>query len=211
MAIRNIVFDLGRVLIDFDPERYLLSLGCDEKTTAALLQTVFLVDWPRYDRGDYETVDALCDELCRKYPDYASVLRRALTPDWVKIHTLKADTAAYLSALKQRGYRVYLLSNLAKESYDFIGRYPFFREIDGGVFSYQERVCKPDEAIYRVLLERYGLAPEETVFLDDSPANIEAARRLGMCGIVFENLPAARAQLEALLPDGPAALKEDER
>ena len=121
MAIRNIVFDLGRVLIDFDPERYLLSLGCDEETTAALLQTVFQVDWPRYDRGDYETVDALCDELCRKYPAYAPVLRRALTPDWVKIHTLKADTAAYLASLKQRGYRVYLLSNLAKESYDYIG------------------------------------------------------------------------------------------
>ena len=53
-----------------------------------------------------------------------------------------------------------------------------------------------------MLLERYGLAPEETVFLDDSPANIETARRLGIYGIVFENLPAAKAQLEALLPDG---------
>ena len=122
-----------------------------------------------------------------------------LRPDWVKIHTLKEDSTVYLHELKARGYRVYMLSNLAKESYDYIHRYDFFNELDGGVFSYQERVCKPEEKIYRTLLERYALQPEETLFFDDSAENIEAAQRLGIHGIVFTELSVVRPQAERLL------------
>jgi putative hydrolase of the HAD superfamily len=121
------------------------------------------------------------------------------------MHVLRPDVADWLHALKLRGYRVYLLSNLAKYSHDYVRGYPFFRELDGGVFSYQERVCKPDERIYRILLERYALRAEETVFLDDSAANVAAAERCGIRGIVFTDFAAAKAQLEELLrqPDSP--------
>ena len=67
------------------------------------------------------------------------------------------------------------------------------------MFSYQERSCKPEETIYRALLDRYGLAPEETVFLDDNADNIAAANRLGIHGVLFTDLPAAKEETERLL------------
>ena len=197
--IKNVVFDLGRVLVGFDPESYLRTFGFDEDTVARLLKVIFGPRWRFYDRGDYDSVLDLAKELARDYPDDAEKIGRVLRSDWVKIHTLKADTAAFLHELKTRGYHIYMLSNLARESYEFVRGYDFFSELDGGVFSYQEHVIKPDERIYRILLERYALQPEETLFLDDSPENIEAARRLGMHGIVFTELPAVLVQTEALL------------
>ncbi len=197
--IRSIVFDLGRVLVGFDPEGYLRSFGFDEDTVQRLLKVIFGPRWRFYDRGDYACVGDLGEELARDHPADADLIRQVLRSDWVKIHTLKEDTAAYLHELKTRGYGIYLLSNLAKESYEFVRGYDFFSELDGGVFSYQEHVIKPDEKIYRILLDRYALLPEETLFLDDSPENIEAARRLGIRGIVFTDLSAVRPQVEKLL------------
>ena len=197
--IKNVVFDLGRVLVDFDPEGYLHSFGYDEDTVQRLLKVVFGPRWRFYDRGDYAAVTDLSEELAREFPADADLIRQVLRPDWVKIHTLKEDSTVYLHELKARGYRVYMLSNLAKESYDYIHRYDFFNELDGGVFSYQERVCKPEEKIYRTLLERYALQPEETLFFDDSAENIEAAQRIGIHGIVFTELSAVRPQAERLL------------
>ena len=77
--------------------------------------------------------------------------------------------------------------------------YDFFTEVDGGVFSYQERVIKPDEKIYHILLDRYALLPEETLFFDDNAENIAAAQRIGIHGILFTTLPEAKAQAEKLL------------
>ena len=197
--IRNIVFDIGRVLVEFDPLAYLRRLGFPADRAAALHDIIFGEDWFLHDRGDYMTVGDLCAALIQKHPAYAADIRTALDGDWVGIHYLKTDTAAYLTALKARGYRVYLLSNLSLEAHGFISGYPFFGEVDGGVFSYQERSCKPEDAIYRALLDRYALIPAETVFLDDNPANIEAAKRFGIHAVLFTDLTAARAQTEALL------------
>ncbi len=199
MAIRNIVFDLGNVLVDFDPPAYLLKCGFNAETAAHLLADVFSGAWQKGDAGDYLTVRALRDDLCKSHPDRKKAIRRALRPDCVRMHVLRPAVADWLCDLKKSGCRVYLLSNLAKYSHDYVRGYPFFRVLDGAVFSYRERVCKPDERIYRILLERYALVPEETVFLDDSAENVAAAERCGMQAIVFTDLAAAKAQLEALL------------
>jgi len=197
--IRNIVFDLGNVLVDFDPKFYMQSFGFTEQEVQNLFRLVYDEDWRLYDRGDYASVTDLCDAVCKKHPTYASEFKKILCPEWVRIHSLKEDTASYLVELKTRGYRIYLLSNLSKESFDYISRYPFFALIDGGVYSYQEHICKPDAGIYEVLLARYALQPDETVFLDDAEANIEAAKQIGMLGIVFSSLEQVKPQLERLL------------
>ena len=197
--IRNVVFDLGRVMVEFDPVTYLRSFGYPEELVQKLHEIVFGYDWYLHDRGDYAAIDDLRKALVEKHPAYAAELTAVLRGDWVKIHYLKTDTADYMAELKRRGYRIYILSNLSVESYEFIRKYDFFRLIDGGVFSYQERSCKPEEKIYRVLLDRYGLVPEETVFLDDNADNIAEANRLGIHGILFTDLAAARAETERLL------------
>ena len=197
--IKNVVFDLGRVLVDFDPAAYIRTFGFSDTVNKRLLDIVFGRDWYLHDRGDYLTIDDLTDALVVKYPGLAQAIRTVLTGDWVKIHYLKADTAAYLSELKARGYRIYILSNLSVESYGFISRYDFMRLIDGGVFSYRENACKPEEKIYRALLDRYGLRPDETVFLDDNADNVAGADRLGIRGILFTDLDSAKRQTEALL------------
>ena len=197
--IRNIVFDLGNVLVDFDPKLFMQSFGFSEQEIQHLFRLVYDEDWRLYDRGDYASVTDLCYAVCKKHPAYASAFKKILCPEWVQIHSLKEETARYLAELKTRGYRIYLLSNLSKESYDYISQYTFFTLIDGGVFSYQEHICKPDAGIYEILLSRYGLCAGETVFLDDSEANIAAAERCGMHGIVFASFNQANLQLEQLL------------
>ena len=197
--IKNIVFDLGRVMVEFDPVTYLRSFDYPEELVQKLFEIVFGYDWYLHDRGDYATIDDLREALVQKYPAYEAELTAVLRGDWVKIHYLKADTAAYMAELKQRGYPIYILSNLSVESYEFIRQYDFFKIPDGGVFSYQERSCKPEEKIYRVLLDRYSLVPEETVFLDDNPDNIAAANRIGIHGVLFTDLATAKAETERLL------------
>ena len=197
--IKNIVFDLGRVMVEFDPVAYLRGFGYPEELVQKLFDIVFGHDWYLHDRGDYATIDDLRLALTQKYPAYAAELNAVLRGDWVKIHYLKTDTADYMAELKRRGYRIYILSNLSVESYEYIRQYDFFRLIDGGVFSYQERSCKPEEKIYRTLLDRYSLVPEETVFLDDNPDNIAAADRLGIHGVLFTDLATAKEQTERLL------------
>ena len=197
--IRNIVFDLGNVLVDYDPVKYMRSFGYDDQTVETLMHLIHDREWQLYDRGDYPSFVDLCNVLCRKHPDYRDAFQRILQPTWVRIHTVNEDTAAYLSALKTRGYRIYLLSNLSKESYELIKLYPFFKLIDGGVFSFQEHICKPEDAIYQTLISRYDLVPSETVFLDDSACNIEAAQKNGLHGIVFSTMEEVKPQLEELL------------
>ena len=197
--IKNIVFDLGRVMVEFDPVAYLRTFGYPEETVQKLHEIVFGRDWYLHDRGDYRTIENLRAALVKKNPAYQAELTAVLRGDWVKIHYLKTDTADYMAELKRRGYGIYILSNLSVESYEFIKQYDFFRLIDGGVFSYQENSCKPEEKIYRALLDRYSLTPEETVFLDDNPDNVAQAKRLGIHGILFTDIASARAATEALL------------
>ena len=197
--IKNVVFDLGRVMVEFDPEAYIASFGFPPERAKALLDIVFGRDWVLHDRGDYETVWDLCEALVKKHPPYEAEIRAVLNGDWVKIHYLKRETADYMAQLRGRGFHIYILSNLSLESYEYISKYDFFRLIDGGVFSYRERAVKPEDRIYRVLLDRYALEPSETVFLDDNPDNVAAARRFGIRAVLFTDIASAKEQTEALI------------
>ena len=197
--IKNVVFDLGRVLVDFDPAGYIRSFGFSQEANDRLLAIVFGHDWYLHDRGDYLTIGDLTAALVKKYPDLAHEIKTVLTGDWVKIHYLKPESAAYLKELKARGYRIYILSNLSLESYGFISKYEFLQYTDGAVYSYRENACKPEEKIYRALLDRYALIPDETVFLDDVPENIAGAEAVGIHGVLFTGIEEAKKQTEALL------------
>ena len=198
--IRNIVFDLGRVLVDFDPEGYLRDMGFSPEETKDYLTKIFYSrDWSLHDEGFYPTTDALAAALIQKYPADEAAIRRILRPEWVDMHVVRPDVVEYLRSFKRAGFRVFILSNLAADPYASFSDYAFLQEVDGGVFSFMERVCKPDRRIYRILLDRYGLKPEETVFFDDNTNNIKVANEIGIHGILFTDLPSAKAEYVKLL------------
>ena len=112
----------------------------------------------------------------------------------------RKGSLAWIRSLKEAGYRVYYLSNFServeKEAADEL---TFLKEMDGGILSYREHVIKPDPAIYELLLNRYSLAAEESVFLDDTLDNVKAAEKLGIRGILVENQEQAKYSLQELL------------
>lgn len=198
--VKNIVFDLGEVLIEFEPVKYLRQFGFDDDTNKLLSFIIFYSEeWNMCNSGGYSRNTEVRDILCKKYPQYAEKIKLVLTDEWVKMLTRKEETVAFLKELKDRNFKIYILSNLSEESHNFMKQYDFFGLVDGGVYSYAEKICKPDRKIYKILLEKYNLIPEETIFIDDNKKNIEVAEELGIQGVVFDNLEVVKEKVEKLI------------
>jgi 2-haloacid dehalogenase len=194
-----VVFDLGGVLVDWNP-RYLYRrlFEGDEAAMERFLAEVCTPAWnDEQDRG--RPFAEACALLVRDHPD-----RRALIEAWpARFEETMAGpipgTVDVLAALRDRGTPLYALSNWSAETFPRAqARFPFLGWFDGIVISGALRITKPDPAIYRHLLERYALRAEDTVFIDDAPRNVEAASALGMRAIRFTGADALRAELLAL-------------
>jgi putative hydrolase of the HAD superfamily len=186
--IKNVIFDLGRVLINFKPMEYLTSLGFGEEKSKILNDLIFKSDyWYECDRGIYSNTE-LAEILCKENNKFENEIKTVLAEEWVNMLTLKEDTVKFLKDLKKDGYNIYILSNLSEQSHDYLKNYDFFKYVDGGVFSYKLNICKPDPRIYKELFSKYSIKPEESVFIDDLQINIDAAKKLGLNGIVFDNI-----------------------
>lgn len=196
--IRNVVFDLGGVLITWRPDEIAASFYADPALRAALHEHVLRhPDWLEMDRGTYDEI-----ELARRF---AARMGRPLAEmaalfEHVRSHLRPIpETIALLDGLRARGLSLYALSNIAVPMFRHIEPYDFFRSFHGVVVSADVRLVKPDSAIFEHLAERFGLALDESVFVDDLPANVEAARRLGMAAIRFESAAQCARELERLL------------
>lgn len=197
--IKNIIFDLGRVLVNFEPLEYLEKLEFDENMRNTLNKIIFKSkEWVEYDRGIYKIKD-LAQKFINNYPNLEKEINLVLKDDWVKMLKLKEDTAEFLKELKRQGFRIYILSNLSEDAYRFISQYDFFKFIDGGVYSYELKICKPDKKIYQAILNKYNLIPEESVFIDDNLDNVEAANNLKIHGIQFVTLDEVKQKIQLLL------------
>lgn len=192
MIMRNVIFDIGSVLVEFDPERFFCERFANEHMEE-VCPLIFDDIWAGTDRGDY-----LCAVAQRmhheRYPQYRKQID-LIYAHWMEMMTLKEESVAYLKECRKHGYRVYLLSNIGKESYEYLReRYAFFQMVDGMTLSFEERCIKPEPQIYQALLTRWRLSAADCVFFDDQPRNIQTAIRLGMRGIVFENIEQARKE-----------------
>ena len=109
-------------------------------------------------------------------------------------------TRNWIREMKRNGYQVYVLSNYGSFTYEKTREkaLSFLEDVDGAIFSYEVRMIKPDAEIFHALFQKYDLKPEESVFLDDLPANVEGAKAVGMQGIVFMNLKDALLELQRL-------------
>lgn len=196
--IRNIVFDIGNVLTDFRWNDFLRDKGFDEEMTKRIAKASILTPlWNEVDRGVWSR-EKLLQEFTRMDPEIEAELHRAF--DNVTGMVTKREYAIpWLQELKAKGYRVYYLSNFSERAYeDCMEALDFLPFMDGGILSYRDHVIKPDAEIYRLLLSRYSLKAEESVFLDDTMPNVEAARALGLHGICFRTREQAEAELKKL-------------
>ncbi len=183
--IDTVIFDIGNVLIDFAWEDYLKTFPFDPRTREAVADAMFRSpDWDAGDSGLVSTEEWLALFL-ENAPEYEQEIRQVFGGFGASIVPYEF-TCLWIQVMKERGMRLYFLSNYSEEMYrQSKEQLSFLEAFDGGIFSWKERCMKPDPRIYRTLLERYDIAPERAVFFDDRPDNVEAARREGIRGIVF--------------------------
>lgn len=198
--IKNIIFDIGGVLVGFDWKSYLHTFGFEKEKEEAIADAVFRgPHWQELDRGVF-SIPEVVELFVSLAPQYREDIVRVFATAHDCIFPL--DYAKpWIRSLKSRGYRIYYLSNysgyirdLTREALDFL---PL---MDGGLFSYEVHQIKPDREIFQSLINRHPeIRPEESVFFDDTAPNIDAARAFGMKGIVFRNKEQAERELEELL------------
>lgn len=183
--IKNVVFDMGNVLMLFDGP-YFSAQFTDNEADAATLQRALFGSpaWNLLDSGtiSYDTMlrmaRAHLDE--RLWPNLD-----ACFAGWAAYSTPIEETNALAAELKREGYGIYLLSNAGTRIHDQLNHMPAWSLMDGAVVSGEERLMKPDPAIYQLLCERYGLLAEECLFVDDNADNCEGARVAGMRAVRY--------------------------
>lgn len=197
--IRNIVFDVGKVLVTYEPEQHLKKLGYDEITRKKVMEAMFSHPlWNENDRG-VMTDEELLAGFIENAPEYESQIREAFQKIEGTIE-LMPHSMEWIQGLKEKGYQLYIISNYGAYTYQqTVHKLRFLPYIDGAIFSFQYKMIKPDAKIYEKLLEEFQLKAEECVFIDDSLANVAAAEQAGFHGIQFQNYEQADAQLRELL------------
>ncbi len=187
--IRNIIFDMGDVLIRFDREAFLNrhTAGCTPEERTLLLREVYLSpEWIMQDRGTH-TPDETVQIVCERVPEKLHAAVRGLVCSWSQDILPVDGMKELVGELKGKGYGIFLLSNAALDLPDYWGRIPGHEYFDDLCVSAFEGFIKPQPEIYRRALEKFGVRAEECVFIDDVTANIEAALNAGMQGIVFHD------------------------
>lgn len=195
--IRNIIFDMGQVLIRWHPELLIADLDLSEDDRGPVIREVFQsVEWVRLDRGTVSEEDAVA-AMCRRLPDHLHGAAETLVNDWWKRPLVPMPGMAELvEELKANGYGVYLLSNASLRLREYFHRIPGAEHFDGLMVSSEQKLLKPQHEIYERLFEVFSLEPESCFFIDDAPANIEGAFQAGMPGAVFRgDVTALRREL----------------
>ncbi|MGD0341506.1 MAG: HAD family phosphatase [Bacteroidales bacterium] len=180
--IRNIIFDIGNVLISFRPSIYLEKNNYPESRRKIILSDIFgSSEWLLLDNGEIsigEAINRIAEKSSLKREEIALIFNKR-----TDIMFPFARNVKLLPGLKKEGFRLYYLSNFPADIFDEVKRsYSFFKYFDGGIISANVNSSKPDPEIFRVFLEKYDLKAEECFFIDDNEKNVIAAESIGMTG-----------------------------
>lgn len=190
----NIIFDLGRVVIDWEPYPFLEEiLGSSESAKEILKHTFAHKDWLGVDRGTVEL-----DTLKGKLKENSELSNETVNDifNYFSILKLKPDTINLMKKLKNEGHKIYILSNMGKESIEYLeSEYDFWEIVDGSTISCRVKSIKPEKEIYLELLDNYKLEPSQSIFIDDLKENISAAEALGIKGIQFTTVAECEKEL----------------
>lgn len=187
--MKNLVFDMGNVLIEWNSEKILQAITDDRKLHNLLRKEVFETGlWVQTDEGvktREEMIEIVTAKIGEEYRNEITQLSRY----WYKYVDVYTKVQDRIIELSKNGYNIYILSNTAYTFYDLVkeGYIPAASIAKGIVLSCEEKVLKPNEKIYNILLERYNLDPHDTMFFDDLSENIWGAARFGINGFVVEN------------------------
>lgn len=194
--MKNIVFDFGGVLVDWNPHHlYDKYFGSREKAEW-FLNNICLYSWNLQMDGGKPFAEGVA-ELQAEHPEWSEAIAIYHTR-WIEMMNGEIEgMASVIRRLKMAGYGVYGLTNWSAETFPMIrDTYPVFQEFDGIVVSGEEHLLKPDEAIYKCLLERYALQAEESLFVDDNADNVAGARNVGMKAIQFTSAEELERELK---------------
>lgn len=185
--IKNIIFDMGNVLIRFDHAYFIRRLDVAAEDVELLRREVFRsLEWARMDRGTMTETEAK-ESICRRLPARLHDAAEKLICMWDRPILEIPGMYELVEELKGMGYGIYLLSNASVRQHEYWPRVPASRFFDGTLISADEKLVKPQPEIFRLALDRFGLKAEECFFIDDSPANIEGAFCCGIPGAVFHD------------------------
>ena len=181
---KNVIFDIGGVMVDFDPKDFLLERICNAAVEEKVYRLTFGSEtWQKLDAG-----------LCSRYEGSQAMLAAAraegcafevqeVLENWTSILRIRRRMVELVRRLKNHGYCVYYLSNIPEDILPLLMRRGLEGVFDGGVASCDVHINKPDPRIYQCLLDKYGLTAGECIFIDDSRANVQTAFQLGMNSI----------------------------
>jgi putative hydrolase of the HAD superfamily len=194
----NLVFDLGGVVVRWDPDAIVAGVFTDQEVRKKVRDGVFAhADWLELDRGTLGRDEAIARAAQRTGVAAHEITRllHAVPPSLVVF----ADTVELLRRLKRKGYPLYCLSNMHFASIEYLERTEAFWDVfDGRVISCRLQLCKPEPGIYEHLLRTYNLDPAKTLFIDDVQKNLDAAARLGIKTLKFESAAQCARELRAL-------------
>lgn len=196
--MKNIVFDLGGVVVDWNPQRLLQEYPGDKALPVSLFEKGFFQEhWVDFDRGvvsQEKMVENMSDFSRRPFPECWEFV------EYIK-HSLNdiPKTVNLIKRLSVEGYHLYCLSNMSIEFYNYLKVREVFTYFDGQIISALEKLVKPEPEIYMCLIERYQIKPEETLFIDDLSHNTEAAEKLGFHTVLFANREQGYEQIDKLL------------
>jgi len=199
VPVRNVIFDFGGVLVNWQPETIIAGFYAEPALRDAIRTHGFQHDdWLEMDRGTLDeptVIRRLAARMARPEAEMAALfdhVRASLTPI--------EPTVALLAELHEQGYRLYGLSNMSASIFEHLrSLHAFFDLFHGIVVSAAVKSVKPEPAIYEQLRSQFALDFGESVFIDDLPRNVESARRLGLPAIQFQSTAQVRRELEPLL------------
>jgi 2-haloacid dehalogenase len=197
-AAQAVVFDLGGVLVHWDPRLIYRSMLASEELVEDFLAEVGFAEWNHsVDAGDHTWAEAVAD-LTARYPHHAELIAAYPVRFPESLAGPVEGTVEVLRELHGAGVRLFALTNWSAELFPHAReRFEFLQLFEAIVVSGEELLAKPDRRIFELVLTRYGLDPTRTVFVDDREVNVEAARAVGMHGLVFRDPGTLRRDLLA--------------
>lgn len=197
--IKNLIFDFGKVLVDYDFSHVINQFFTDKKKAEEFYNLFASLEFLDICDKEEKPFSHIMQDMREKYPQYA---KEAIMYEERYLEFVLGEMEGMkklLAELKERGHKLYGLTNWCSMVHKVMKKYEIFSLLDGWVISSEEHLIKPDIAIYNRLLEKYNLKPEECVFADDKPVNVIGAQNAGMKAIVFENAAQYKKELEKIL------------